>query len=241
MMTDFSKQQGVLERTIEYGSDEAIAMGARPYEAVYPDTIPRDEWHDRIEEMRANEAMPSQKWYKNKVPKKSQNGFNFCWNFSLASWLEMTRLQQGLEYVRLSGTCLGELVNWRNRGYYLMQALNYAMKNGLCEERFASDKTINPRNFDPQWKENRGLYLPLEYTDTRTVDQKVSLVLRGEAGYIAYDWWRHALCAAGLRNAPEKKYGLEWEVINSHNDGIIILDGDRGVPDEFYGGGSCTT
>ena len=242
---DAERYYGVLPRYIKYGTVEARAIGLNPIHEQPDKLVPEDEWKERIEEANAHQMFPVHYFEQFNVTPKDQNGYNYCWGFALASVCEAVRLLEGQEYIALSGTGLGELVKWRNVGNWLSSAIEGASTLGVPSRAVAPETTINPRNFKDNWKEDRKNYRLLEWFDTigpgsrnqdeeEHVAQCVSLLLSSSPGFVAYNWWGHAVMAAGLVWDARERHNLRWVIWNSWNDGRLELIGRKGVPDEFY-------
>ena len=233
---------GVIGRYIEYGSEEALSRGMIPVEDQADMLIPEDEWKERIQEAHLQQTMPIHYFAAQKVKPKSQGNTNYCWAYGISTALEAMMLKENQKYVRLAPATLGWLVNWRNRGFYLSETIAGAAREGIASSEFAKDGTTNKNTFKKGWQENRLKYKPHEWWDTigkafskvGMMRQCVSLLLNGLPGYIAYNWWGHALAMLGVQWDESKKYNIKWLAWNSHNDGLVELDGDRGIPDEFY-------
>lgn len=243
--TVLKQEYGVLPRFIRYGSKEALKQGLIPIE-TYPDKlIPESEWKERIAEAHQKRMMPIHHFEDVGVKGKNQGGTNYCWAYGIASALEACRLQEAQPYRRLAPATLGWLVNWRNVGYYLADTIRGAHERGIASSEYAPDGTTNSKTFKDGWEQNGLRHRPLEWFDTggrgerdereaSMVKYCVSLLLMGLPGYIAYNWWGHALMMAGIEWAEGQLYNLKWIAWNSHGDGRIELTGSRGVPDEAY-------
>jgi len=93
--------------------------------------IPEAEWPDRIRHMTANKLWIGDRW-KSDPQADYQNGFGYCWAYSLSQAVMAVRAAQGQKFVQLSPESLAEDVNYRNAGNYLDSALEYAAKNGIA-------------------------------------------------------------------------------------------------------------
>ncbi len=238
---------GVLPRYIKYGSGSAMDRGMMPVGERADVLIPRDEWKERIAEADVTQTMPVYYFKDKNVQAKSQGNTNYCWAYGLTSALEATMLRENQPYVRLAPATLGWLVRWRNQGYYLSETILGAAKLGVASSEFANDGTTNRNTFKTGWQKDALKHRPKEWWDTigkrdldAHVNQCVSLLLNGLPGYIAYNWWSHALMMVGVKWDEGQKDNITWLAWNSHGDGLIELNGNRGVPDEFYALRSAT-
>lgn len=248
---DVRRECGVLPRYLQYGSPEAESQKLYPVGDQPDKLVPVEQWKERILEACAKQMFPIYFFEANDVPAKSQGWTNYCSFYSLGSCTEAINLMQGQPYRRLAPATLGHLVNWKNRGFWLSEALTGARINGFASSEFADDGITNPRLFKPGWEKDALNNRPLEWFDTIGVDNRrqdefeqvrqcVSLLLAPSPLYVALNWWGHALMVAGLIWDETALYNIRWIYWNSHNDGRIELTGSRGVPDEAYAPRSCT-
>lgn len=103
---------------------------ATVYAEVMP-LIPESEWPRRIADMTAAGSFIGQRW-KSDPKADYQNGYGFCWAYSLAQAMMAKRAAMGLSFVQLSPESLAEDVGYRNKGNYLDSALTYTAKNGIA-------------------------------------------------------------------------------------------------------------
>lgn len=240
--TFVEQQWGILPRKIAYGSRDAFRRGMYPVDDQADVLINEDEWQERINDAHEQRTMPLHHLQKANAPARSQGRTNFCWAYGMALAVEGEELREGKNYIRLAPATLGWLVNWRNKGYYLSETIRGAAERGIASSKYAPDGVSSMAAFKPGWKEDALSHRPSEWWDTigksysvnAMVKQCVSLILNGLPGYIAYNWWGHALAMVGVRWNEKVKNNIEWIAWNSHGDGVITITGDRGVPDEFY-------
>jgi len=231
-----------LPRRTVYGSGDAGEHGLIPM-LDYPDVmVTQDTLGDVIAECHANRSFPmyhqeAAGW----AVGWSQNGLGYCWAYGLTAGVMECRQAQGMPHVMLSPESLGWLVNWRNQGYYLDAAIKGARDRGIATREYVPQHQLNPGRFKVGWEKNAKLYRPLEWWDTRRTSD-VSMLLQcatglasGRPGYIAYNWWGHALELVGLRYQVDLYLNVAWIIRNSHGErDYIELTGTRGVPDECY-------
>lgn len=231
-----------LPRTTVCGSAEAERMGLTPL-LDYPDKLidPAD-YKEVIERCHEKQLFPM---YHHEASHAfdagwDQNGLGYCWTFGATAATMDARALEGQSPVRLAPTSLGWLVNWRNRGYYCDRTIAGARERGIASADFVPDLSINPREFKEGWEDDALNYRPTEWWDTRwtseasMIQQAITLLATPRPGYIAYNWWSHALAMVGVRWDEKERNNLVWLPFNSHDDGIIELTGSRAVPDELY-------
>jgi hypothetical protein len=228
-----------LPRTFEYASHQAFEHGLIPMES-YPDMIiPEDEWPDRLAEAHRVESLPIYHMQRTWCPKGTrwnQNGLGYCWTWGGTAALMCARAAEDKDTVQLAPVSAGYLVGWANRGNYLSSYVKGCRDNGIAPTSHVPDSAMhkpNPRLFADGWDTERRKYRLDKTWDCRPsamTQHCVSGLLASRAGYIAYNWWGHALCLVSLRYEGGR---LQWDIRNSHNEtDVITLTGSRAVPDE---------
>lgn len=209
-------------------------IGELAFATVYAEhvpLIPESQWKDRIKEMTAAGAFIGQR-FKFDPKLNYQNGFGYCWAYSLAQAVMGKRGQQGLPFVQLSPESLAEDVGYRNAGNMLDSALAYAAKNGIATRDFVPQFKINPKDWKEGWKEDRKNYIPLEWFDLGGKDvwaETVTALLSGDGCFIGLDWWRHAVWYDMLGINDKGQIGVHTP--NSHGEGNDVwLFGSKAVP-----------
>jgi len=235
-----------LPRRTRYGSPEAGRLGLIPVQD-YPDMLidPADykeviqHCHDKkifgMYHQKASKVLDTGgNW--------NQNGLGYCWAFGMSMALMDCRAIEGQKPVRLAPTSLGWLVGWKNQGNYLESTMDGARTKGIASTAFVPELSINPREFKAGWEDDALKYRLLEAWDTNRVSeaamvqQCLSILATGRAGYVAYNWWGHALECCAMRFDEKARNKVIWILRNSHDEeDVIELEGARGVPDEFFG------
>jgi hypothetical protein len=236
-------QVTALPRRTVYG----YAPGLVPFGDAFPDKLvqPADykeviaHCHDQqifpLYHQRATWAPPGFQW--------NQNGLNYCWAWSATAALMDLLAREGKPVPVLSPVSLGWTVNWRNDGNYLESGIKGLMERGVCEMKYTPDPLSRSyRNYEEGWEANALGYRLGEVfdadntSDKATIQHALTILSRGVSGYVAYNWWGHAVEVVGLRWDESLPNNVAWIIRNSHNeDDVIELTGSRGVPDEFYG------
>jgi len=209
------------------------AVGGLECAAVYSDSvplIPESQWKQRIIDMTASGSFIGQRWKSN--PKADfQNGYRFCWAYSLSMAVMAKRYSMGLPFVQLSPESLAESVGYRNKGNFLDVALTYAAKHGIASRLTVPQHNITG-NWNPAYKDERQNYIPLEWWDLdgqNVWPSTVTALLSGDGGYAGYDWAGHAVFVDMLRIGHNGK--IEVHTPNSHGPGQDWwLAGSRAVP-----------
>lgn len=251
LLRDPATENGIrqyLPRRTVCGSAEAMGMGLAPV-LDYPDMLPDPkDFKEIIAYCHEKKIFPMYHRQASGLNMKPyQNGYGFCWSYGAIACMEQTRAVEGQAPVKLGPFSLGWLVNWRNQGYYLDRTIAALRDRGAAPESFCPEYVLEPQKFKVGWEQEALKYRLLGTWDTRRsegtvkmIQQALAILKTGRPGYIAYDWWGHALQCAGLVWDESQPNNVGWALFNSHKDGLIELAGSRGVPDEFYGFGGTT-
>lgn len=237
---------GLMPRRPEHGYGRMPGMkplGDYPDKLIdsadYKEVIARCHEQQRfpIYHQRASWGAPGVKW--------NQNGLGFCWAWGGTGCLMDCLAREGKPVPLLSPVSLGWLVNWNNQGNYLEDCIRGLTTRGVCEMRFTPDPhSLKHRQYVDGWEENALLYRlgdgEVFDADNRTrksmIQHAISILATGTPGYIAYNWWGHALELVAVVWDESETNNLVWQIRNSHNeDDVIELTGSRAVPDELYG------
>jgi hypothetical protein len=163
--------------------------------------IPESKWKSRIQYATENGLFIGHRW-RSDPQADYQDGFGFCWAYSLSQATMAVRAAMGQPFVQLSPESLAEDVGYRNRGNSLDSSLAYAAKFGIASRATVPQHKISEREWSAQYKEDRKLYLPLEWFDLGGKDvwaETVTALLSGFGCYVGYDWWGHAVLLDMLR------------------------------------------
>lgn len=217
---------GALPRQTAVGGLEGV-----PVFAEQVPLIPESEWAGRIKEMTDNKLWIGDRWQSD--PNADfQDGLGFCWAYSLAQATMAVRAAQGQPFVQLSPESLAECVNYRNQGYYLDRALEYAAKNGLATRATVPQHAITERQWDAKYKEERTHFIPTEWWDIGGSDvwgETVTALLMGYGCYVGYDWASHAVWLDRIRIGSNGK--VEVHTPNSHGpEQDWWLAGSKAIP-----------
>jgi hypothetical protein len=216
---------GALPRETQIGDLACAAVFAE-----YVPLIPESEWKNRISAMTSSGSFIGQRWSSD--PNADyQNGLGFCWAYSLCETAMTVRATQGQPFIQLSPESLAECVGYRNSGYSLDGALQYAAANGIATRATVPQHKINKSQWDPKYKDERQNYIPLEWWDLGGKDvwaETVTALLQGWACYVGYSWWSHAVMLDMLRVNNGK---IEVHSPNSHGPGNDVwLSGSKAIP-----------
>ena len=206
--------------------------------------VDKADYQDAIEYAHERQVMPKYAQQASWAPpgfKYNQDGLGYCWTWGgTACCMDLQRIHCVDPFIPLAPVSMGFLVGWSNRGNYLESYIRGARDQGICA---AIDGNINDhRNSASVWN-NQPRPVKLDRVwdiDTRSGKERalqimLSCLVYGCPVYIAYNWWGHALCMSALAWEPSKTYSVVMVIRNSHNeDDFILLEGNKGIPDEMY-------
>lgn len=161
--------------------------------------IPRSEWQARIQEAESQKARISDILTANKIPHKDQDRTNYCWANGPAHAAETLRVIQGLPYVSLSpASVAAPMTGYKNIGGWGLAAVKYAISNGFVPSDKWPDNAIDRRY---STETNRLAALNHRIRDwrecrPRSLDEMVSLLLRGYPAALGFNWWGHLVMGA---------------------------------------------
>lgn len=217
---------GCLPRTTRIGE-----LACAPVYADHVPIIPESEWIGRVEEMTRKKLWIGDRWQSDPIA-DYQNGFGFCWAYSLGQAAMAVRARMGQAFVQLSPESLAEDVGYRNRGNSLDSALQYAAAHGIATRDTVPQHEITPGAWDKRYSEERKSFIPLEWFDLGGRDvwaETVTALLMGEGCYVGYSWWGHAVWLDRLRVGASGR--IEVHTPNSHGPGQDVwLAGSKAVP-----------
>lgn len=239
----FSKEPGVIPRTEAYGH----ADGLIPYgEAFVDGLVQPSDYKEVIADCHKKEIFPvyHQRTAGGAVGEVWDQGtLNLCWAWGITRALMDTRAREGKPYVPLAPVSLGGLVGWRNKGNYLLSAINGVKTQGIASTAFIPDQhSLSHRRYKEGWEGDALNYRLAKVWDCdnsarlRMIQHCISVLRTGTPLYVAYNFWGHALELAYLKWDESVPNDLIWGLRNSHKErDLIEMTGDRAVPSEAYG------
>jgi hypothetical protein len=237
----------VLPRETVYGD----APGLIPFGEALPDKLidPKDYketiqfCHDRqifpIYHQHATWAPPGvMEWY--------QDGLKYCWTWGGTAALQDCEAREKKWTTLLSPVAMGYLVDWRNAGNYLDSVIQGFKERGVPEASYTPDMlSRNPKTFKEGWEDNALLHRLGDVYDTdaqKMIQHAISILACGIPGHNAFNWWGHSTETVCVWWDETQVNNLRWGVRNSHNENdVIVMTGNKAVPDEFYGYASTKT
>lgn len=224
-----------LPRRELYGSTAALEAGLSPIEEVPDVLLQPDQYDEAIRLSHEQQSQPIYHMYDSWRPKGTrynQGSLGYCWTWSGTGCVMSCRAMEDKDLVILAPVSMGYLVGWANRGNYLMSFITGAREQGICPGDLNDSRrsatvwnAVGRRNefqLDKVWDCRKSVM----------TQHCISGLCYGRSGYIAYNWWGHALELVGIRMVGGV---LQWDISNSHNEpDVITLTGSRAVPDECY-------
>ncbi len=245
---------GALPRRTRYGRDDAWDLGLTPIDQSALDVIAWADLKANIERAREKKAMPVFHQHDKWAPpgfQSNQDGLPYCWAWSACATMMDVRATEARDTVMLAPVSLGWLVDWKERGFFLDETIRGMRERGITTAEYVggdfNSTNRNHRSYKEGWEKEALKYRLNEVWDVDTgrgdrytIQQAATILCAGRPLYIAFNYWGHALMCTGMRWNESKKNNIEWEIRNSHNEpDVILMDGDKGVPDELYGFAGC--
>lgn len=199
--------------------------------------IPRSDWQSIIQEHEQKKSRVSDLVAYHKIPPKNQGRLNYCWIYAPVHAMELLRVRQGYPYKPLAAAQVGACIKrGRNVGGWGMEGVRWIGEHGIAAE---SDYGSAPeiRNFYASSAVMAAArqHRLTEWVECRpkSLDQLVSMLLRGYCGAIGLDWWRHEVLAAEaiwLDGEVAVRIRNQWQGWGAN--GFGILRGSKMIPND---------
>lgn len=205
------------------------------------DLIPWAEFPDRIADMERSKTTLVDIWAQSPIGKPMQSYLNYCWTWCVVDAMLVFREAEGLPYVPLSPSSVaGPIMNFANVGGWPEQALDWIMKHGVAPVSHVPYVTTNPREFKAEWQKEALKFRISKFENVGKNKQRIgSKLLTRKPLCSAFMFMEHAMAPLALTDDNPRlpvdeptRYGLR--VLNSHNDGIMKLEGRRAMPDSAF-------
>jgi len=199
--------------------------------------IPRSEWQARIQEQEETESRTSDICRLYSIPPKNQGRLNYCWIYAPVHAMEIMRVRAGYPYKPLAAAQVGASIKQgRNVGGWGMEGVRWIGENGIVPESvYGSSPEIKAGYQSPAMQAAARQHKCTEWVECRpkSLDQLVSMLLRGYAGAIGLDWWHHEVMAAEpvwLDGEVAIRIRNQWEGWGAN--GFGILRGSKMIPND---------
>ena len=223
-------------------------FGSMPHAPAFPkdQLIPRSEWTDRIEEMERTKTRLSDIVLQAGVPSMDQDQTNYCWTNALVTAIHAIRARQGLPYIPLSAASVAAPIRgFTNEGGWGTEALEFIIKNGICDEGIWPKNAIARKYYTDAAKANALLYRITEWNDLPpgVFDYVMTCCLLRKPVPIGLSWWGHEVCAFDGVVLGKMKFGIRPR--NSWTDaygdrGFFVLTESKATPDDACAPGIVT-
>lgn len=199
--------------------------------------IPRVEWPDRIADMERSKSRLTDLADGAGLTVLNQGQTNYCWANGVVHCVEVLRLVQGQDLVRLSPASIGgPITGYRNVGGWGSRALKHVVEQGIVPQSEWPANAIN-RQYDTEaTRKLRLKYQCDEWYDVppRNFDALMTCLLLRMPCAVAYNWWRHLVTAMNPHHS-NGKFGIvidnSWGPNWGTNGRSILMEG-KGTPDE---------
>lgn len=207
-----TSQYGLIERDWQ-----SFPEGCKEVGDALPDSflIPRNEWQERFDEMRANRSglLDLRKANYEVLKSLNQNPKKLCWAFSStkATMYVNFKSNNPAGKKRLSAWYVaGKVRNWKDAGYWGAASLQFIREHGACEESFCP--SYNRKYDTEEAAENALNYRVTEWWDgskdpDKAQAQAVSMFLVGLPCVIDLTQvMGHSMCGIDLESVDPVKF-----------------------------------
>lgn len=199
--------------------------------------IPRSEWREMIEERERKKMRIFDLMAQAGLTPLHQGSTNYCWINGVVHCVEILRVVQGQELIRLSpASCGGPITGYRNVGGWGSQGLKYVSENGIVPQSMWPANAIDRRYDTPETRAVRQNFRCDQWWDLRprNFEQLVTCLLLGFPVSTAFNWWRHLVTAIDPVLMPDGSVGIltSNSGLGRDRNGYTVLSGSKAVPDE---------
>lgn len=196
-------------------------IGSIPYCVPFDlPLIPRDEWKDRIDDLKDKKARLTDILDQLQILADDQNGFGYCWSYGTVQAFILTRAIMGLPYRKLNPHALAaQVMQFRDRGGNTFDAIPWLVEKGCptydtwpqwsMDRSLATSKAVKEESVKYRLTEHYEL-------DPNNLDQKMTLLLGGAgqptpviAGYLDIGHMMCDLDAVYRINGSSIEYGVD--------------------------------
>lgn len=163
-----------------------------------------------------------------KLPPHDQDGRSRCWVHGSVRALEILRLYQCQKPLLLSPDSVAyPIEGTRDRGGWPSDACAQLAKAGACAQTLWPENDLAPTNADPNWQADALKHTLLQWVETTTFEQQMTLLLHRIPIAAALSWWGHLVCFlepvlldnGGIGIGFDNSWGANWG-----ENGYAILD-----------------
>lgn len=208
--------------------------------------IPESEWDARFDEQEATKSSLEHIYLSGpgggpQFVNLDQNGQGFCWAYSTAQSIMMTRLAMGLPPARLSAHAVAcKIKNFRDEGGWGGLSAQFAREKGYPTVEFWPEKSMSRSNDKPEvWADALKYRTTEEWVDLtkQAYDQNLTKAQVATNGFMNiagpgdYNWWSHSVCR--IRWVRIEKGAWGQLILNSWagwgRSGLGVLAGSKAI------------
>ena len=199
--------------------------------------IPRSDWPELIERKEREQSRLVDLCDYHGLTVLNQGRTNYCWINAPVHCLEIVRMVQGQNMVRLSPASVGtKIKNFQNRGGWGSEGLEYLVDHGCVPQEQWPPNAID-RKYDTSENDLlRDRYRVTEWYELqpKNFNQLATCLLYGMPVSVGYNWWGHQVTAMDLVQVRggfgiiiDNSWGEGWE-----NNGRGVLVESKATPDD---------
>lgn len=227
---DYSRGLELVDRGEEFG----YAGVADPFDSKF--LIPKNDWQGIIQEQEERKQRVTDLITHCQIPELDQSNTNYCWFYGPLQTMLVTYARQNEPIPDLCGTSgAARIKGFRNVGGWGKEAIEHLQDKG-CNTRAVWPLHKIDRQYDtPEAREEALKYRVHRWVELRprSLEQLISMLLRGFPVAVGYNWWGHEVMACEpvwLDNDIALRIRNQWKGWGDRNLGI--LRGSKMYPDD---------
>lgn len=198
--------------------------------------IPEEQWNERIRDREAKGLTNRQLREHLGIQSLNQNGYPFCWAHGPTQALRYLKAQNG-EPVPMYSACsvACPVTNFRTVGGWGDMALDYIRQNGINTADDWPINSLDRRLLNDENREKARLNRVTEWFDLRPrgFPEIVTCLLYGMPVSVAFNWWRHLVCAIdAVLKGGEVCLLIDNSWGNWGDNGLGVISGRKKFADE---------
>lgn len=200
--------------------------------------IPRSEWDARIDEQERTQSSLEHVWRRSGERHLDQNGQGFCWSYSTAHAIMLSRMANNQPRARLSAHAVAcKIKGFRDEGGWCGLSAKFARETGYPTVDVWPEQSMSRAHDNAATWENAALHKVTEdfvdltarhyYYQNLTFDQVASCLLLNLPCPTDWNFWHHSVCAVRLVRVEAGSYAIrilnQWK--GWGDDGFATLRG----------------
>lgn len=193
-----------------------------------------------IKRQAEEKSSPKDVFFRAGMKPLDQDGQGYCWAYSTTSGVMISRVINGLPYVRLSAHMVACIIKgYRDQGGWNAQSVAFVAEHGVPSVEFWPEKSMNRANDNAVMRANAKEHQLVEFMDLDdggpNLKRQCATCLINNIVYASdHNWWSHSVLAAYLRKWGPDGRDFELEILNSWGEwsdrGWGILAGSKATP-----------